>query len=76
MTEIAGKYKGMEVKEARKKIIEDLKKGGFLVKQKNIDIVVLGNVGIKSLKGLVIGNTAEKIIKNLSSDIIVINALQ
>ena len=36
MTGIAGKYKGMGVKEARKKIIEDLKKGGFLVKQENI----------------------------------------
>ena len=47
-----------------------------LVKKKNIDILVLGNVGRKGLKGLVIGNTAEKIIKNLSSDIIVINALQ
>lgn len=47
-----------------------------LAKKKNIDIVVLGNVGRKGLKGLVIGNTAEKIIKNLSSDIIVINALQ
>lgn len=46
-----------------------------LAKKKNIDIVVLGNVGRKGLKGLVIGNTAEKIIKNLSSDIIVINAL-
>lgn len=47
-----------------------------LVKKKKIDIVLLGNVGRKGLKGLVIGNTAEKIIKNLSSDIIVINALQ
>lgn len=47
-----------------------------LAKKKNIDIVVLGNVGRKGLKGLVIGNTAEKIIKNLSSDIIVVNAFQ
>jgi nucleotide-binding universal stress UspA family protein len=46
-----------------------------LAKKKKIDMVVLGNVGRKGLKGLVIGNTAEKIIKNLSSDIIVINAL-
>ena len=36
MTDIAGKYSGMKIKEARKKIIEDLKKEGFLVKQKKI----------------------------------------
>ena len=36
MTKIAGKYKDMKVKEARKKIIEDLRKGGFLVKQEKI----------------------------------------
>lgn len=36
MTSIAGKYEGMKIKEARKKIIEDLKKQGFLVKQEKI----------------------------------------
>jgi valyl-tRNA synthetase len=36
MTSIAGKYKGMKVRDARKKIIEDLRKQGFLVKQKKI----------------------------------------
>jgi valyl-tRNA synthetase len=33
MTELAQRYKGMTIKEARKKIIEDLKKTGFLIKQ-------------------------------------------
>ncbi|MCX8158517.1 MAG: valine--tRNA ligase [Candidatus Diapherotrites archaeon] len=36
MTKIAGKYEGMDIKSARKKILEDLKKEGFLVSQKNI----------------------------------------
>jgi valyl-tRNA synthetase len=36
MTELAGKYKGMKISEARKKITEDLKKEGLLVKQKKI----------------------------------------
>ncbi|MFH1607945.1 MAG: valine--tRNA ligase [archaeon] len=36
MTSIAGKYEGMKIKEAREKIIEDLKKQGFLVKQEKI----------------------------------------
>ncbi len=33
MTRLAGKYEGMMIKDARKKIIEDLKKSGILVKQ-------------------------------------------
>jgi valyl-tRNA synthetase len=33
MTELAGKYEGMEVKEARKHVIEDLKHIGLLIKQ-------------------------------------------
>lgn len=37
------------------------------------DIVVMGNVGRKGLKGLVIGNTAEKIFKYLYSDIVVVS---
>lgn len=36
MTEIAGKYSGMKVKEARKEIIKDLKEQGFLVSEKQI----------------------------------------
>src|SRR3989344_7107707 len=36
MTEIAGKYKGMKIKEARKIILEDLKKNNLLVKQEKI----------------------------------------
>jgi valyl-tRNA synthetase len=36
MTKLAGKYKGLGVEEARKKIIEDLKKNNLLVKQKKI----------------------------------------
>lgn len=33
MTDLAGKYKGLKVKEARKHIIDDLRKAGLLVKQ-------------------------------------------
>ncbi|MFH1801615.1 MAG: valine--tRNA ligase [archaeon] len=40
MTSIAGKYKGMDVKDAREEIIKDLKKQGFLVKQEKINHVV------------------------------------
>jgi valyl-tRNA synthetase len=36
MTSLAGKYEGMLVKEARKAIIDDLKKQNFLVKKKKI----------------------------------------
>ena len=36
MTDLAGPYKGMGVKEARKKIISDLKEKGYLIKQENI----------------------------------------
>jgi valyl-tRNA synthetase len=36
MTKIAGKYEGLSVKEARKKIIQDLKDKGLLVKQEQI----------------------------------------
>ncbi len=36
MTEVAGKYKNLPIKEARKKIIEDLKEAGLLVSQKQI----------------------------------------
>ena len=40
LNELAGKYKGMKVKEAREAIIEDLKKEGLLVKQVPIKHVV------------------------------------
>lgn len=36
MTEIAGKYAGMKVREARAQIIEDLKENGYMIKQENI----------------------------------------
>ncbi|MDD4354055.1 MAG: valine--tRNA ligase [Candidatus Nanoarchaeia archaeon] len=37
MMKVSGPYEGMNVKDARKKIIEDLKEKGFLVDQKIID---------------------------------------
>ena len=36
MTEIAGKYFGMKVRDARAQIIEDLKENGYMLKQENI----------------------------------------
>ncbi|WP_456419728.1 valine--tRNA ligase [Methanocaldococcus infernus] len=42
LTEVAGKYKGLKTEEARKKIIEDLKKEGYLIKQEKIK----QNVGV------------------------------
>ena len=36
----SGKYKGLKIKEARKKILEDLKKSGLIVEQKEIKHVV------------------------------------
>lgn len=36
MNENAGKYKGLKVREARKAIVEDLKKEGYLVKEEKI----------------------------------------
>ena len=40
MTDIAEEYKGLPIKGARKKIIEDLKKAGLLIGQKSIKHVV------------------------------------
>ncbi|MBU3896460.1 MAG: valine--tRNA ligase [Nanoarchaeota archaeon] len=40
MTEIAKKYAGLRIKEARKRIIEDLRKEGLLVKQEKITHVL------------------------------------
>jgi len=37
LTEAAGKYRGMNVEEARKSILEDLKKEGLLVKQEELN---------------------------------------
>ena len=37
MTEVAGKYPGMTVTEARRSIIEDMKEAGTLVKQEDLD---------------------------------------
>ena len=42
MLEVSGKYEGMEIKECRKAIIEDLKSEGFLTKQEDVD----QNVGL------------------------------
>ncbi len=36
MTELAGRYKGMTIKEARREVIEDLKKSGLLKKQERL----------------------------------------
>lgn len=46
MDQAAGKYAGMKIEEARKEIIEDLKKSGLLVKQREITHTV--NVGERS----------------------------
>lgn len=46
MDATAGKYAGMKIEDARKEIIEDLKKAGLLVKQKEITHTV--NVGERS----------------------------
>ncbi len=42
MLPVAGKYEGMEIKECRQAIIEDLKNEGFLIKQEEVD----QNVGL------------------------------
>jgi len=36
MTELAGKYAGLKVKEARAKVIEDLIANGHMIRQENI----------------------------------------
>lgn len=45
----------------------------FLAKNNNIDLVVMGNVGRKGLVGLVVGSTAEKTLKTLSADVLIVN---
>jgi valyl-tRNA synthetase len=42
MTEICGKYKGMKIEDARKAVINDLKKNNMLIKQEPLD----QNVGV------------------------------
>ncbi|OYT63010.1 MAG: valine--tRNA ligase [Thermofilum sp. ex4484_15] len=37
MNEVAGRYKGLSVKEARRKIVEDLRKEGLIVKEEEIE---------------------------------------
>ena len=43
-----------------------------LAKKQSIDLVVLGNVGRTGLTGLIVGNTAEKILQRLSVDVFII----
>lgn len=43
-----------------------------LAKKQGIDLVVLGNVGRTGLTGLIVGNTAEKILQRLSVDVLII----
>jgi len=40
--------------------------------KKKMDLVVLGNVGRTGLKGLIVGNTAEKILQRLSVDVLIV----
>ena len=43
-----------------------------VAKKVKADLVVLGNVGRTGLKGLVIGNTAEKILQRLAVDVLLV----
>ncbi len=45
-----------------------------LAKQHKMELVVIGNVGRKGLTGMIIGNTAEKILTNISADVLVVNS--
>ncbi len=63
LTELAGKYAGMKVKEARKAIIEDLKASGQLVNQKPIKHVV--NVHERCKTDVEFMNTKQWFIKYL-----------
>ncbi|MBW2999443.1 valine--tRNA ligase, partial [Candidatus Woesearchaeota archaeon] len=63
MNEKAGKYKGMTIKEAREKIIEDLKKENLLVKEKKISHTV--NVHERCGTEVEILNTKQWFIKYL-----------
>ncbi len=63
MTSLAGKYEGMAIKEARQKIIEDLKEAGLLVSSKEIVHVV--NVHERCGTEIEILNTKQWFIKYL-----------
>ncbi len=63
MTELAGKYAGLPIKEARKRIIEDLKKEGLLVKSRKITHIV--NVHERCGTEIEILNTKQWFIKYL-----------
>lgn len=41
-------------------------------KKQKIDLVILGNVGRTGIKGLIVGNTAEKILQRLSVDVLIV----
>jgi len=41
-------------------------------KKQNMDLVVLGNIGRTGISGLIVGNTAEKILQRLSVDVFII----
>ncbi len=45
---------------------------GTLAKASKSDLVVVGSVGRKGLKGLLLGNTAERMIENLKRDVYVV----
>lgn len=42
-----------------------------LSKELRVDLVVMGNVGRTGIKGLLIGNTAQTILRNLTSDVLI-----
>ncbi|MFT5757946.1 MAG: universal stress protein E [Alteromonadaceae bacterium] len=43
-----------------------------VAKKEEMDLVILGNVGRTGLKGLIVGNTAEKILQRLSVDVLIV----
>ncbi|MBI4453349.1 valine--tRNA ligase [Candidatus Woesearchaeota archaeon] len=63
MTEIAGRYKGLKIKEAREQIINDLKEAGLLIKEKPITHMV--NVHDKCSTEVEILNSKQWFIKYL-----------
>lgn len=46
---------------------------GELAKELAVDLVLIGTVGRKGLTGLVIGNTAERVLANVDCDVMVVN---
>ncbi len=45
-----------------------------LASKKKADLVVLGSVGRTGLKGLLVGNTAEQVLKNMHTDVLIVRA--